>query len=231
MHNTGVLAPSKRESSTSLTDKGIGTTKALLSSAVVSGPIFVGIAILQMTTRTGFDIMRDPLSLLSLGEFGWVQVMNFIITGLLLLAGAIGFRRTMSTGPGMKWGPLLISLFGAGTVVAGFFPPDAAFGFPPGSPQGAPVRLSTHGLLHGIGFDIAFLSLIIVAFVFARRYRLSSQRGWRRFSIATGSAIPLLIVLGIIYTPFMGIAFLLTAVIAFGWLGAVAWQQRTDVRE
>jgi hypothetical protein len=118
---------------------------------------------------------------------GWVQEMNSIAAGFLMIAGAIGFRRTMSTGPEVKWGPLLISLLGAGTVVAGVFPLDAAFGFPPGSPQGAPTHLSSHGPLHGVGFDVAFLSLIMAEFLFARRYRLGSRRGWHLFSISIAS--------------------------------------------
>jgi hypothetical protein len=205
-------------------------TKALLSSAVVAGPIFFALAIAQMLTRTGFDIARHPLSLLSLGEFGWVQRTNFIVTGLLVLVGAVGFRRAMTTGPGATWGPILVALFGAGTVVAGLFPPDAAFGFPPGTPEGVPAHISSHGLLHGVGFDVAFLSLIFATFVFARRYPARSQRGWRTYSIRTGIAIPVLIVAGMTLVRFMGIAFFLTALIAFGWLSTLGSLHRTQLR-
>jgi Protein of unknown function (DUF998) len=158
-------------------------------------------------------------------------MMNFIITGLLVLTGAVGFQRAMKAGEGINLAPVLISLFGIGTVIAGLFPPDAGFGFPPGAPKGAPPRMSFHGLLHGVGFDVAFLSLIVVAFLFARRFHLRSQRGWRLHSTVTGTAIPLLIVIGIVSRSFMGIAFLLTALLAFSWLSVIAARQRAQVRD
>jgi hypothetical protein len=207
------------------------TTRVLLGAAAIAGPLFLALAIAQMLTRTGFNVERQPLSLLSLGDFGWVQVTNFIATGLLVMAGAMGFRRRMTPGTAKTLGPLLIALFGAGTVVAGLFPPDAAFGFPPGAPGGMPAQVSSHGLLHGVGFDIAFLSLIVATFVFARRYGSHSERSWRAYSLVTGCAIPVLIVLGISLGRFMGLAFFVTAFIAFSWLTAVALQQRTLTRE
>src|SRR5215469_3397972 len=142
--------------STTQVPAGTAATRALLGGAVLAGPLFLALASAQMLMRTGFNAERHPLSLLSLGEFGWLQVTNFIATGILVLGGAVGFRRAMTAGPAATWGPVLIALFGAGTVVAGLFRPDAAFGFPPGTPEGLPAHLSSQGLLHGIGFDIAF---------------------------------------------------------------------------
>jgi hypothetical protein len=72
MHDVSILASSNGGSSISATYKGIGTTKALLSCAVIAGPIFLGLTFVQMIIRTGFDITRGPLSLLSLGKCGWV---------------------------------------------------------------------------------------------------------------------------------------------------------------
>jgi hypothetical protein len=210
---------------------GTATTRALLGGAVIAGPVFFALAIAQMLMRAGFDVERHPLSLLSLGQFGWIQATNFIATGLLVLAGGVGFRCVKTPGARATWGPLLIALFGAGTVVAGLFPPDAAFGFPSGAPGGMPARVSSHGMLHGIGFDIAFLSVIVAAFVFARRYRSRSERSWRAYSLATGCAIPVLIVAGMILGRFMGLAFFVTGLVAFSWLTAVASQQRTLTRE
>ena len=36
-----------------------------------------------------------PLSLLSLGDLGWIQIANFVVTGLLVTACAIGMRRVL----------------------------------------------------------------------------------------------------------------------------------------
>jgi uncharacterized protein DUF998 len=56
-------------------------TRAMLGCGLVAGPLFVATAILQMLTRDGFDLRRHPISLLSVGEHGWIQVTNFIVAG------------------------------------------------------------------------------------------------------------------------------------------------------
>lgn len=198
--------------------------RRLLVAGIAAGPIFYGTAIAQMLTRAGFDVTRHPLSLLSLGEAGWIQAANFIVTGLLVLAGAVAFRQAMANAPGATSGPLLIGLFGVGTALAGLFPPDPAFGFPPGAAPGVPTQMSVHSMLHGIGFDVAFLALIIATFVFARRYGTLSLRGWRAYSMATGVVTTVLIIAGMVLQPVMGIIYFVTGMVAFSWLSAVAWR-------
>ncbi len=205
-------------------------SRRLLAASIAAGPVFYGTAIGQMLTRAGFDITRHPLSLLSLGEAGWIQSVNFIVTGLLVLVGAWAFRQTMVSGPGSAAGPLLVGLFGAGTAFAGLFPPDPAFGFPPGAPPGMPTRMSIHSMLHGIGFDVAFLSLIVATFLFARHYSMLSLPGWRVYSIATGVVTPMLIIAGMAPQPVMDAIYFVAGMLAFGWLSAVAWRQRTATR-
>ena len=104
-------------------------TRALLTCGGVAGPLFVGVAILEILTRPGFDLGRHPISLLSLGDFGWIQIANFIGSGLLTIGFALGVRRVLHGGPGGTWGPLLIGVYGTGLIVAGVFVPDPAWGF------------------------------------------------------------------------------------------------------
>jgi Protein of unknown function (DUF998) len=58
-------------------------TARLLGCGIVAGPLFLAVVFLQAFTRDGFDLSRHPLSLLSLGELGWVQMANFVVTGVL----------------------------------------------------------------------------------------------------------------------------------------------------
>ena len=44
----------------------------LLACGVVSAPLFVAVVLVEAGTRQGFDLVRMPLSLLSLGDTGWV---------------------------------------------------------------------------------------------------------------------------------------------------------------
>ena len=169
-------------------------TRALLVCGVVAGPLFIVVALLQAVTRAGFDLRDHPLSLLSLGDLGWIQITNFVVTGLLFVACAVGMRRVLHPGRGGTWGPWLIGAFGVSLIAGGIFVADPAFGFPPGTPEGAPDGMSWHGILHAIAPVVGFLSLIAASFVLARRFADLRQPGWAAYCATTG-----LIVLALTY--------------------------------
>ena len=83
-------------------------TRTLLAAGVVAGPLFVSVAAVQVLTRDGFDLRRHPLSMLALGEYGWIQVINFIAAGVLSLIFAVGVARRLQAGPGSTWAPRLL---------------------------------------------------------------------------------------------------------------------------
>ena len=60
-------------------------TKALLTGGIVAGPFYVLLGLIQMAIRPGFDITRHSLSLLANGDLGWIQTLNFLVTGALLI--------------------------------------------------------------------------------------------------------------------------------------------------
>jgi len=162
-------------------------TAALLACGVVAGPLFIVVGLLQMLTRDGFDPTRHPLSLLSLGDLGWVQIGNFVVTGVLYLAGAVGMWRVLRPGRGGTWGPLLVAVYGVGLVMGGVFVTDAGAGFPPGAPAGAPGQISWHGALHAVAPVLASVALIAACLVFARRFAAGRQRGWAAYCLATAA--------------------------------------------
>ena len=84
------------------------TTRALLACGVVSGPLFTVVAVVQVLTREGFDIRRHAISMLSLGDLGPIQIANFVGTGVLAIACAIGMRRMLRRGRGGTWGPWFV---------------------------------------------------------------------------------------------------------------------------
>jgi hypothetical protein len=65
-------------------------TKSLLGYGVTAGPVYVTVALVQASTRDGFDLSRHPWSMLANGEHGWIQVTNFALTGLTVIAFAVG---------------------------------------------------------------------------------------------------------------------------------------------
>ena len=109
------------------------------------GPIYLLVGLAEILTRNGFDVRQHALSLLSNGRFGWIQIANFLVSGALVIAGAIGTRFLLRGGRGGTWGPILLAGYGLGLIGAGLFLADPARGFPPGTPAGA-TQMSRHVL-------------------------------------------------------------------------------------
>lgn len=211
-----------KEFATPVMEASAGTptksTRALLTYGVVAGPLFIIVAFLQAFTRPGFELQRHPLSLLSLGDLGWIQIANFVVAGVLFVASAVGMRRVLYPGRGATWGPLLIGVFGVGLIAGGVFVADPAFGFPPGTPEGAPDRLSWHGLLHAFAPIVGFNALIAACFVLASRFAALRQRGWAWYSAVTGVAVLVLSVWPNLSGNFLPLW--AAMVLGFGWPSA-----------
>ena len=161
-------------------------TRALLAGGVVAGPVYVVVGLVEAFTREGFDLAHHSLSLLANGPLGWIHGAMLVVTGLLAIAGAIGLRQALADGPGRGWGPVLVGVYGAGLVAAGFLTADPAQGFPPGTAEGAPATYTWHGIGHLAAGGIGFLCLIAACAVFARRFARQGERGWAAYSLATG---------------------------------------------
>ena len=162
---------------TEVTASGSTIVVRLLNCGVVAGPLFLAVWLIQALTRDGFDLTKHPLSLLALGDKGWVQILNFVVCGSLFVAFAVGVRRTLRDGRGSTWAPLLLGVTGVGLIVAGLFTTDPGAGFPPGAPAGAPEQVSWHGVLHEVGFAMAQV-WIVANVVLARRFAHARDRGW-----------------------------------------------------
>ena len=81
-------------------------TRILLLCGAIAGPLFIFTVLIEDYTRPGFDPRLDPLSLLSLGDWGWVQIVNFALAGVLNLLYAVGLWRRLHTGRAGAWGPI-----------------------------------------------------------------------------------------------------------------------------
>jgi hypothetical membrane protein len=161
-------------------------TRTLLLLGAIAGPLYVFVAAAQVLTRDGFDITRHPVSMLSNGDFGWVQVLNFILVGALVTGASIGLRRVLSDGAGQKWAPILLAFFGIGLIGSGVFIADPGDGFPPGTPAGDAVEFTTSGILHFAFGGVAFVSLSATCLVFARRFSQLNEPRMSMFSAFIG---------------------------------------------
>lgn len=167
--------------------------RSLLACGAIGCPIFVLVFLVEGVTRTGYNPLRHPVSSLSIGDYGWMQVANFIITGSLLLAFAVGLRRKLRASAGGVWGALLMGVVAVGLVGAGIFSTDPVYGYPPDKPFLA-EQVSIHGHLHILFSIPVFLCLPSACFVFRRRFIAAGERGWATYSYATGIAMFVLFV-------------------------------------
>lgn len=199
-------------------------TRSLLGYGALAGPFYVVVVLGQALLRPGFNLVHDDASLLSNGSLGWIQVANFLLTGLMVIAFAVGVRRALTGGRAGLWGPILVGLYGLGLIGAGVFVADPMGGFPPGTPAGRPASISLHGILHIVSAAIGFFGFAAACFVIARRFAMDRRSGW-----AWGSRL-----VGIIFLAgFAAVAsgsdsavvvlgFWAALLLAWGWLAALA---------
>jgi len=194
-------------------------SRTFLGAGVIAGPLFVATVAVQVLTRDGFDLRRHPLSMLALGEYGWIQVINFIAAGVLSLIFAVGVAHRLTVGIGSTWAPRLFALFGAGLVIGGIFKADPALGFPAGAPEGYPVQLSLHGTIHAFAPPLAFISVVAACLVIARRLAAEDMR---RAAVLTRVVALVCLVLSVPVGPGASVRLFVAVALAFAWIAAYA---------
>lgn len=153
-------------------------TTILLTCGVAAGVLVPALILTDGATRPGYSLWHHGASQLGTGQRGWLQTVNFVIGGLLLLAFAAGLRRVLCRAPqpgrAAIWGPILLAAAGLALAVAGIVPTDPALGYPPGRPEVITATGRVHGLA-GLGL---FATLAATPFVLARPCAAATKGGW-----------------------------------------------------
>ena len=97
-------------------DRRTAVTGGLLGWGLAAGAVYVTVSLAQALTRPGFDLTRHSWSLLANGSLGWIQVTNLMVSGLMLIAFAVGVRRARPDAPRAAG---LLGTFGLSLVAAG----------------------------------------------------------------------------------------------------------------
>jgi hypothetical protein len=171
----------------SMQTKALSLTRILLLCGAIAGPLFLLTVLIQDYTRPAFDPRLQLLSLLSLGEWGWVQIVNFVLAGVLNLLYAGGLWRRLHPGRAGTWGPLLIGAYGFGLIAVGVFRTDPVKGFPPGAI--ASTGPSWHGAIHALGGLFVFVVLAAALGVFVRFFLARKERWWAFYCLASAVLI------------------------------------------
>lgn len=141
----------------------------LAAWAGMIGPVlFVSVFTIAGWLSPGYSPAGMFVSELSLGPFGWVQILNFMLTGALILVFGRGLAAQFRAAPAFRSGPLLVQGIGAALIASGPFitDPSAMFG-----------QSTAHGVVHGIFGAIVFTFGPLSCFAFYRRFRVDPQ--WR----------------------------------------------------
>ncbi len=160
--------------------------RPLLVAGIVGPPLFVLVLVVEGITRPGYSAWRNFVSQLATGDWGWVQVLNFLLYGVLMVSFAVGLRISLGRGRASIAAPALVGAYAVSLLTAGIFVTDPALGYP----VGASIVHTTHGLIHGLAGLAAFTFLTTASFVMAWRFWSNrASRPWAAYSLLTGLLI------------------------------------------
>ena len=209
--------------------KGTGKRAGMIRAAAIggmAGPVLFA-SVLVVLTVVQYDFMLgigwrplgDPAgawpSGLALGPYGWVQISNFVVSGLLLAIFAAGLHRGVTDGHGSRIGPGLLFVSGIAMALMGF--------------ETDQIRRTTPRTLHGWIHDLAFVlfALALLSALFFLWQRLRKDPLWHnhaRYTLATGVLAALLLALP-------GVAYYLFLAVVLLWVGITSvrlWERAND---
>jgi hypothetical membrane protein len=198
-----------------------GLARRLAPCGAIGAVLFVVVFLVDGALHPDYDPVRDTVSELALGAGGWVQVTNFVVTGLLMVAFAVALAWTLRSGRCYHWAPRLFAAYGVGLVLSGIFRTD----------PGPSATTTGHGDLHLAAGVLVFGSLTAACFVLARRF---PDRRWAWYSRATGIAVPVLfLAMGAGPPSIMGLLQRACIVVGWGWVAVIsirAWSSNRHPR-
>lgn len=202
-------------------------TRSLLACGLLV-PLFVAVIVVEGALRPDYSSLHRFGSELALGERGWVQTTNFLVTGVLVLAFTVGLRRVLAGGRGGIVAPVLGVVFGLCLIVGGVFTTDPKPGYPVGSTGVSEPSLT--GTIHDANPAPFYLSLIALVVVVARRFAKDGEsKALVWYCVATALLIPLTFALSAgqfdMETQsgqFHGLWQRVNLALSLGWFGVVA---------
>ena len=203
-------------------DRAAAVTRSLLGYGTIVGPFYLAVGLIQALVRTGFDFKRHPLSVLANGSGGWIQTANFALSGLMVIAAAVGFARVL--GPKSRLMTWFLGSYGASMIAASVFRADPMDGFPVGTPVGPPTSISAMGMAHFIFGTLGFVSVAISCLLATRVMSRRNDTTFARLSFVTGLGVLLGFFGGFFIpgmsSPTLGIWF--AVVIGWTWLAIMS---------
>ena len=138
---------------------------------------------MQGLLQPDYSHVRLPISALAAWPTGWIQSLNFYVTGALMIVFALALHRGVQPTPRGSAGIAFLAMGGVGIVLAGLFPWRMVDGVP------------TETAPHIVGAIVTFAGTGLGLVVTSRR--MKADRHWRHLATYTmwsGAAVLLLFV-------------------------------------
>lgn len=137
------------------------STRWLLRCGALAGPLLVFVLLGQALWREDYDAGADPISSLSLGAHGWVQIATFVVVGALVAAFGAGVHSLREHGTAVRAAGAVLVVMGGGLVGVGVLVTD-------------PV--AWHGRWHDVATGVAINAGLVAVVVLS----VAWWRGGRR---------------------------------------------------
>ena len=178
-----------------------GRHNLLLFCGFIAPLIFITSFFIQGIYKPGFNSLRHPVSSLSLGANGWIQVVTFIVTGLLIVCFSVEVQSRLKD----KMISALFVLVGIGLIASGIFSTDPLFGYPDDQAM-LHKEFTVHGKLHSVSALFVFIGIPILCFKISNLLRAAGKTFAGYYSVITGVTMLLLFVLtGFALNNFLGL--------------------------
>jgi hypothetical protein len=154
--------------------------------------VFFPIFLTAGALRPDYDPLRHTVSSLEFGPTGWIQSLNFILTGPWLSFSALVSARPSAN---LEAGVRCRSVHGCRyrDIGAGLFAPDPLSGYPPALRP--PLFPSLHPVLHDILSTPVFTALPAACIILARRFAKCRRIGWAIYSALSTAMMSILFVM------------------------------------
>ena len=140
-----------------------------LATVAIIGQVVLLASALLLPLVSEYRLLRDTMSELVLGRFGWVQTLAFVVAGIGTLALAYAIRQLSKGTWGSRFGSVLVGMYGVGAVLIAIFPTDRI-----DHPDDVWTQ-STSGMIHMAVATLSFICMIMAMFVFFRTFRLDAR--------------------------------------------------------
>ncbi len=146
--------------------------------AGIIGPLLFALVFTIAGALTpGYSAINNAVSDLEFGATGWIQRVNFLVLGLLLILFALAFFQRIRPVLAAPWRQIsagLLVLSGAGYLLASLFLPAA---------RGESQR-AVHAILHTVAFSLVFIPLGVACLLIgAQLVRTNGWHNWRGFGV------------------------------------------------